>query len=106
MSEGDGEEGAAGWRLATIMLVIDPASGTDINPAIAATALGHTRTESLVAVLLARGTSVGEIAAAAGRKDRRICSHVKHMFVKHGLSRQTDLVRVMPSLASTVDPRR
>ncbi|MCY4065422.1 MAG: helix-turn-helix transcriptional regulator, partial [Rhodospirillaceae bacterium] len=55
--------------------------------------------ESRVAVLLARGMSVKEIAAATGRKESTIRTHVKHMFAKHGLSRQADLVRLVRSLA-------
>ena len=62
--------------------------------------------EGRVAVLLARGMSVGEIAAATGRKESTIRSHVKHIFVKHGLSRQTDLVRLVRSLVGAAQPRR
>ena len=43
--------------------------------------------------------SVGEIAAATGRKESTIRSHVKHMFIKHGLSRQAQLVGLVRSLA-------
>ena len=47
-----------------------------------------------MAVLLAEGMSVREIAAATGRKESTmIRSHVKRMFAKHGLTRQAELVR-------------
>ena len=52
-----------------------------------------------VAVLLAHGMSVNQIAAATGRKESTIRSHVKNMFAKHGLSRQGELVRLVQSLA-------
>ena len=52
-----------------------------------------------MAVLLAEGMSVREIAAATGRGESTIRSHVKHMFARHGLSRQADLVRLVLSLA-------
>ena len=62
--------------------------------------------ESRVAVLLAEGMNVREVAAATGRKESTIRSHVKHMFAKHGLSRQADLVRLVLSLASAPESRR
>ena len=59
-----------------------------------------TEMESRVAVLLAEGMSVREIAEAMGRRESTIRSHVKHMFAKHGLSRQVELVRLVLSLAN------
>ena len=59
-----------------------------------------------MAVLLAQGKSVGEIAAAMGRKESTIRTHVKHMFAKHGLSRQAELVRLVRSLAGAPEARR
>ena len=56
-------------------------------------------------MLLARGMSVPEIAAATGRKESTIRSHVKHAFARHGLTRQAELVRLVRSLAATPEPR-
>ena len=94
------------WPVAALVLVVDPASQTRIEPAVAAAALGLTRMESQVAVLLAQGMSVREIAAATGRRESTIRSHVKHMFAKHGLSRQVDLVRLVSSLAGSPESQR
>ena len=55
--------------------------------------------ESRVAVLLAEGMTVREVAAATGRGESTIRSHVKHMFARHGLSRQAELVRLVLALA-------
>ena len=93
------------WPVAALVLVADPAGHTRIDPAVAAEALGLTGMESRVAVLLAEGMSVREIAAATGRGESTIRSHVKHMFAKHGLSRQADLVRLVLSLAGAPEPR-
>ncbi len=93
------------WPVAALVLIVDPAGGASVDPAAAAVALGLTRTESRVAVLLARGMSVKEIAKATGRKESTIRTHVKHMFAKHGLSRQADLVRLVRSLAGAGDVR-
>ena len=88
------------------MLVLDPASQTRIDPAVAAAALGLTAMESRMAVLLAEGMSVREIAAATGRGESTIRTHVKHMFAKHRVSRQADLVRLVLSLAGAPESRR
>ena len=94
------------WPVAALVLVADPAGRPRIDPAVAAEALGLTGMESRVAVLLAEGMNVREIAAATGRRESTIRSHVKHMFAKHGLSRQAELVRLVLSLASAPESRR
>ena len=94
------------WPVAAFVLVVDPASQTRIDPAVAAATLGLTGMESRVAVLLAQGMNVREVAAATGRKESTIRSHVKHMFAKHGLSRQAELVRLVLSLAGAPESRR
>ena len=93
------------WPVAALVLVVDPASHARIDPAVAAATLGLTGMESRVAVLLAEGMSVSEIAAATGRGESTIRSHVKHMFARHGLSRQADLVRLVLSLAGAPESR-
>ena len=82
------------------MLVADPATWTRIDPDVAAEALGLTGMESRVAVLLAEGMTVREISAATGRGESTIRTHVKHMFGKHNLSRQAELVRLVLALGA------
>ena len=91
--------------VAALVLVVDPAGRAAIDPALAEAALGLTRMEARVAVLLAQGMSVPEIAAATGRETSTIRSHVKHMFAKHGLSRQAELMRLVLSLAGAPETR-
>ena len=86
------------WPVAALVLVADPARRTRIDPAVAAEVLGLTGMESRVAVLLADGMTVRDVAAATGRGESTIRSHVKHMFAKHDLSRQADLVRLVLAL--------
>ena len=100
-----------GWRsdyplspIGALVLVVDPAGEAGIDPAAVASALDLTAMESRVAVLLAEGMTVRQIAAAAGRKESTVRSHVKHIFAKHGISRQADLVRLVRSLAGTGPP--
>ena len=70
-----------------------------------AAALDLTGMQSRVAVLLARGMSVPEIAVATGRKESTIRSHVKHAFARHELTRQAELIRLERSLAGSPENR-
>ena len=101
----EGEKDFRARGVAALVLVVDRESGTRIDPVLVETALGLTPAESRVAVLLAEGRTVRDIAAATGRKVSTIRTHVKHVFAKHGLSRQMDLVRLVLSLASAPDSR-
>lgn len=92
--------------IGALVLVVDPAGEAGIDPAAIAAALDLTGMESRVAAMLAVGTSVKEIAAATGRRESTIRSHVKHIFAKHGLSRQAQLVRLVRSLAGAGEFRR
>ena len=93
------------WPVAAVVLVVDPESRIRIDPDMAADALGLTKMESRVALLLAEGKSVREVATAMGRKESTVRTHVKHIFAKQGLSRQADLVRLVLSLANIPESR-
>ena len=93
-------------RVAALVLVVDPASRPRIAPELLAAGLGLTPMESQVAALLAQGRTVRDIAAAMGRGERTIRWHLGHIFNKHGLSRQADLVRLVLSLVEFPGPRR
>ena len=90
--------------VAALVLVVDPARRTRIEPAMAGRILGLTGMESRVAVMLAEGLSVREIARALGRKESTVRLHVKHIFAKHDLSRQAELVRLVLSLTGAPEP--
>ena len=92
------------WPVAALML--DAGNKTHIDPHLMAATLDLTPTESRVAVLLAEGKTVGEIASATGRKVTTIRTHVSHIFAKHGITRQVDLVRLVLSIAGSPPPRR
>ena len=92
--------------VAALVLVIDPTSKARIVLAVAAAALGLTAMESRVAVLLAEGKAVREVAEATGRLESTILTNLKHVFAKHSLRRQADLVRLVRSLAGAPKSRR
>ena len=88
-----------GWPVAALVLLAEPARGARIDPDLAAAVLGFTPMESRVAVMLAEGISVREIATALTRKESTIRYHVKQIYAKHGLGRQAELARLVLSLA-------
>ena len=97
-----GEAWFRGWPAAALVLLAEPARGVGIDPDLAAAVLGLTPTESRVAVMLAEGFRVSEIATAMERKESTIRYHIKHIYAKHGLRRQSELVRLVLSLAGAV----
>ena len=100
---GGPETVAVAWPVAALVLVPDAAEVTEVGVGVVAETLHFTRAESQVAVLLAQGMTVREIAAATGRGESTVRSHVKHMFTKHGLTRQAVLVRLVRSLVDVDD---
>ena len=96
-------------RVAAIVLAVSPGSRVWVDPDLVASALGLTPAESQVAVMLAAGHTVRDIAGATGRKERSIHWHVQQIFRKQGIRRQADLVRrvlaIQPLSGTTFDPK-
>ena len=63
-----------------------------------AEALGLTPGESQVAVWLAEGKSVAEMARVTGHTRKAIYWHLQQIYQKHHISRQVDLVRLVLSV--------
>ena len=80
-------------RVAALMLLVDPAGHSRIDPVRVAQALGLTPTEGRVAALLAEGNSVRDIAAATGNTAGTVRLFLKHCYKKQGVSGQIPLVR-------------
>ena len=85
-------------QLAALVLVVDPAARPRVDPDLAATVLGLTPAESLVAVALTTGQTVAGIAHARGCAESTVRSHVKRVYRKLGIRKQTELVRRILSL--------
>ena len=88
-----------GRRVAALVLLVEPGQQSCIDPSLVAETLGLTPAESQVAVWLAEGKTVREIAVETGRQERSIHWHLRQIYHKQGLSRQADLVRLVLSLA-------
>ena len=86
-------------RIAVLVLLVEPGRQAVIDPALVTTLLGLTPPESQIAVWLAEGQSVRDIAETTGRTVGAIYWHLKQIYQKLSISRQGDLVRLVLSLA-------
>ena len=93
-------------QVAGLLLIVSPQSEIIVDTDVVAATLNLTRMESKVAVLLAGGKSVREIAAETGRKENTIRHHIKNIFAKHKITRQSELVGLVLSLTNAHHPPR
>ena len=84
--------------VAALVLIVEPRSQHRIDPDLVARTLGLTPMESRIAVGLAEGKSVRELAAATGRTPGAISWHLKKIYRRQPISGQVDLVRLVLSL--------
>ena len=80
-------------RVAALVLLVDPADRSRIDPERIAATLDLTPAESRVASLLAEGNSVRDIAAATGNQPGTVRLFLKLIYRKQGVSGQVPLVR-------------
>ena len=86
-------------HVAALVLIVEPGRQHRINPELVATTLELTPAETQVAVWLAEGNSVGEMADATGHTKAAIYWHLQRIYQKHSISRQAEMVRLVLSLA-------
>ena len=86
-------------HVAALILIVEPGRHHRIDPELVAKALGLTPAESRVAVWLAEGKSVQEMAEATGHTRDAIYWLLKQIYQKRHISRQADLVRLVLSIA-------
>ena len=93
-------------HVAALVLIADPVSRARIEPSVVAAVLGLTPAETQVALLLAEGRTLRQIAASTGRGYSTVRSHLKSVLAKLGCSRQFEVARVVLSLSHLPGPRR
>ena len=71
-----------------------------------ASLLGLTPRESHLALALAEGRTVQDVARETGRSVNTVRWHLQHIYTKLGLSRQAEVVRVVTALADVPGVRR
>ena len=87
-------------RAAALVLVVDPVERARIDAGVVAAAFALSPAESEIAVLLAEGRTTRQIAAATGRGYSTVRTHLKHIFVKLGVSRQFEVAQLVLALSS------
>lgn len=85
-------------RVRALVLVADLTERARIEPAFVESALGFTPTEAAIAVQLAKGRTLRQIAAATGREYSTVRMHLRHVFAKLGCSRQFDVAQAVRAL--------
>ena len=93
-------------RIGAHVLIADPAARAALDPERVAGALGLTPAESRIAVMLAQGRRIDDIAAETGRSRTTVKWHMRHIYDKHGLSRQIELAQLVTALADLPGMRR
>ena len=86
-------------HVAALVLMVEAGRHPRLDPAVVARTLGLTPAESQVAVWLADGKNVRDIARATGLTEGAIYWHLKQIYRKLPISRQVDLVRLVLSIA-------
>ena len=81
------------------MLIVEPERWYRVDPDLVARTLELTPAETQVAVWLAEGRSVRDMAEATGHTKSTIYWHLKQIYQKQFISRQADLVQLVLSLA-------
>lgn len=90
---------------AALVLIADPVREAPVDARVVGDVLGLTPVEAEIAVLLAEGRTVRQIAAGTGRKYNTVRSHLKQMFGKLGVARQLEVAKAVLSLSSLPEPR-
>ena len=86
-------------RVGALVLTVDPADRTGFDPGRVGKALGLTPAESRIAVSLAQGKTIDDIAAETGRSRTTVKWHIRHIYAELGVSRQFELAQLVTSLA-------
>ena len=86
-------------HVAALVLIVEPGRRHRVDPQLVARTLDLTPAETQVAVWLAEGRSVRDMAEATGYTEGTIYWHLKQVYRKQSISRQADLVQLVLSLA-------
>ena len=92
-------------RVAALVLVVEPESRPRLDAGLVSEALGLTRAESEVAVMLSEGRTVREIARVTDRAPSTVHDLIKRANKRQGISRQVDLVRLVLRVVELSAPR-
>lgn len=83
-----------------LVFIVDPQNRFRIDPGLLAATLSLTPAQSQVAVLLAEGKTVSQIAQATGRRENTVNTHLKQIHRKLGVSRRSELIHHIHAVAA------
>ena len=86
-------------RVAAVVLVVEPGVQAEIDKDLVAEAFGLTAAETEVAVMLSEGKTPQAIATLTGRRIGTVYNLTSQAYRKLGVSRRTDLVRLLWELS-------
>ena len=89
------EQENTGLDTQAVMIISDPEKNQPIVPEALCTAYNLTPAESRVAIGIANGLSIKEVATMHGNKTSTIQSQLKAVKAKLGISRQSELVKIL-----------
>ena len=92
--------------VAALVLLKEPAGRPRLDAALVSDVLGLTAAESQVAVLMCEGMATSDIATATGRQPSTVNTLIQRAYRKLGITRQTELMRLVLSLADASAFRR
>jgi DNA-binding CsgD family transcriptional regulator/PAS domain-containing protein len=92
LSDGDMRDAAV------LIVIIDPANRTGVPMAWMMDAYGLTQAEARVALAAASGSTVPESASQLGLSSNTVKTHLRKVFAKTGIHRQTELVRLVTAI--------
>ena len=95
---GDRQKDFGIGRTAVLVMVVEPGSPAQLDAELVGSALGLTARESRVAVALAMGKTINDIAEERDITIHTVRFHVKRIKAKLGLSRQANLIPVVLSV--------
>ena len=95
-------------RVGAIVLVVEPEKRASADPELVADALGLTPAESRVAVMLAEGNTLGDIALATGRSKGTVGWHLRldHLPEPWGTHAKRQLPELRARLKETLERKR
>ncbi|MCY3699587.1 MAG: LuxR C-terminal-related transcriptional regulator [Gemmatimonadetes bacterium] len=97
---------ARSWEVGALALIVDPIARPRVDPELPAMVWGLTATESRVAVALTTGQTPAGVAAELGCAESTVRTHLKRVYRKLGVRKQTELVRRVLSLEALRGPFR
>ena len=92
--------------VAALVLLVEPGSRPRLDAELTAAVLGLSAAESQVAIMLAEGRTLSDIAMTTGRQTSTVKVLIRRAYRKLGISRQVDLVRLVLSLPDVPAPQR